>query len=358
MRIRCSAVLCVALFVALSWTPILGSGRRQHTFRTSTELVRVYATVRDKSGHLVTDLQAEDFEIRERGTRVPLTLFSADVQPIRLAILVDMSGTHFERAAAQQLRDGLSAFVDQFSADDRATVGWFSHEQIVIAPALTGDTSALKTLIESEIRIERAHPSLAAFTESRDNVIAGLQFRGRPLWNAIAAGTAALAREPGRKVILVLANGNNTTNLAGYPRLEELRLALAADEFMIYSVQGFEPRRADFGPRHADQITGSWEERQTTLQQLSDLTGGGSVTAPFDPVRGRGGGWTGVDIKKNGLSLAFRSQLAGIIEELRRQYTLGFVPTRRDGKAKTIEVRVSRPETDVWARKTYIAPEP
>jgi hypothetical protein len=104
-------VLCIALFVALSWTPIFGSGRPQQKFRASTELVRVYATVRDKSGHLVTDLRAEDFEIRDRGTLLT-----------------------------------------------RGVIGWFSHERIVIGSALTANTEDLKTQIDTEIQTSTISP--------------------------------------------------------------------------------------------------------------------------------------------------------------------------------------------------------
>ncbi len=92
------------------------------------------------------------------------------------------------------------------------------------------------------------------------------------------------------------------------------------------------------------------------MKQVSDLTGGGFFTATFNR-RKTTLGMDGVDANKNPLSLAFRSQLAGVIEELRHQYTLGFVPTKRDGKMAAIDVRVSRSKADVWARKTYIAPK-
>ena len=112
-----------------------------------------------------------------------------------------------------------------------------------------------------------------------------------------------------------------------------------------------------------DDIPGTYEERETSLQQITDLTGGGFIIAPFDPRRPatgprvRGSSISGESADRHPLSLAFRSQLAGIIDELRHQYTLGFVPTRRDGKVGKIEVRVKRPGLKVWARQTYLAPK-
>ena len=346
-----SAVPLVA-YMAVVGSVAASTRHQQPAFSSKSDLVRVYATVRDKSGHLVTDLQQSDFEVRERGARVPLEVFSADVQPIRVAVMVDASGSFFERATFQHLRDGLSAFVGQLGPEDRATIGWFSGEKIFVEHPLTSDAAELRRQLDTELQIERVQPELAASIASKDSVAFAFQYRGRPLWNAIGTAAEKLKAEPGRKVVLVLANGDNTKLLPGHLRLSALKSLFASDELMVYGVHGFEPRLADERP---DQIAGSYEERQTTLQNVTELTGGGYLIAPFDR-RKRTLGMTGEKANLNPLSLAFRSQLAGIIEELRHQYTLGFVPTKRDGRVGGIEVRVTRPNTQVWARKTYMAP--
>jgi hypothetical protein len=62
----------------MAWSGVAG----QTPFRAATDLVRVYATVKDKDGHLVTGLRQDEFELRDRGTRTPLAVFSTDAQPI------------------------------------------------------------------------------------------------------------------------------------------------------------------------------------------------------------------------------------------------------------------------------------
>ena len=74
--------------VCIALSPIV-EGRQQPQFRSTTDIVRVYATVQDRTGHLVTDLRQEDFELRDRGTVVPLSVFSTDAQPLSVAIMVD-----------------------------------------------------------------------------------------------------------------------------------------------------------------------------------------------------------------------------------------------------------------------------
>jgi VWFA-related protein len=328
-------------------------------FSSGTDVVRVYATVKDKTGHLVTDLEPQDFEIRDRGKVVPLAVFSKEVLPITAAIIVDMTGFVFSLQTFELLRDGLSGFVEGLETHDRATIGWFSKEQIMPGPALTSDREVLKRFVMTDIRMEVAHPQIGNANVSFISV----DTIRRPLWNAIGAAARSLATEPGRKVVVVLANGSNTHLLPGYPRLTDVKALIATDEFMVYAVHGFEPRLADLR-MNRDDLPGTLEERQTSLQEITDLTGGGFIVAPFDakrPAAGprvRGTGLSGAESGyRHPLSLAFRSQLAGIVDELRHQYTLGFVPALRDGKVGKIEVRMKRPDLKVWARRTYLAPK-
>ena len=124
---------------------------------------------------------------------------------------------------------------------------------------------------------------------------------------------------------------------------------------MIHAVNGFEPRLSE-GLRGSQYEDAPVADTQNTLEDLTESTGGGFLHAPFNP-RKHGLGMTGERAGAHPLSPAFASMLAGIADELHHQYTLGFVPTRRDGKIGKIEVRVNRPGMKVWARKTYLAPQ-
>ena len=44
-----------------------------------------------------------------------------------------------------------------------------------------------------------------------------------------------------------------------------------------------------------------------------------------------------------------------VVQQLRQQYVLGFVPAAFDGKRHSLTVRVKRPGLQVQARKSYIA---
>ena len=48
--------------------------------------------------------------------------------------------------------------------------------------------------------------------------------------------------------------------------------------------------------------------------------------------------------------------LARVVDELHQAYTLRFAPTAFDGRLHALEVRVTKPDLTVRARRGYVAP--
>ena len=123
---------CGAL--AASALGVLGAVERQQpTFKGTGEAVRVFVTVTDRDGRLVPALTRDDFEVRDEGKPQPITLFDNTPQPIRLIVMLDVSGSMegnlpLLRAAAEQL-------FARLRPDDVARVGSFGHE-VTISPAV------------------------------------------------------------------------------------------------------------------------------------------------------------------------------------------------------------------------------
>ena len=61
-------------------------------FRAGIDLVRVYATVMDKQRRLISDLSKDDFQLFDNGIPQSIALFSNDVQPISIVVMLDRSG--------------------------------------------------------------------------------------------------------------------------------------------------------------------------------------------------------------------------------------------------------------------------
>src|SRR5579862_5319419 len=63
------------------------------TFRSSVDLVRVTAIVRDHKGRFAQDLTVRDFEVLDGGERRPIAEFSLDSAGVSVALLFDVSGS-------------------------------------------------------------------------------------------------------------------------------------------------------------------------------------------------------------------------------------------------------------------------
>src|ERR1700739_4171340 len=80
------------------------------TLKVQTNLVNVFATVRDKKNGLITDLKQDDFKIYEDGAEQKIAFFSKEMNlPITLAILIDTSGSMQNILGAEQ--DAASRFI-------------------------------------------------------------------------------------------------------------------------------------------------------------------------------------------------------------------------------------------------------
>ena len=62
-------------------------------FTVNVDLVVLHATVRDRKGHIVADLQKEHFEVFEESVRQSLQLFLREDIPVTVGLVVDHSGS-------------------------------------------------------------------------------------------------------------------------------------------------------------------------------------------------------------------------------------------------------------------------
>jgi hypothetical protein len=142
----------------------------------------------------------------------------------------------------------------------------------------------------------------------------------------------------------VLANGpEDDANLPDVPGRKYIETAMEEGSFMVYVVSLFEGNRVD-RRRPNDAVT---NPSRLSLTEVVETTGGGYFRA-FPGGRAQ--------YLKEATDGYLVQRLSAVVEELRSQYALGFVPRHRDGKVGKIEVRVNRPGVTVSARKSYRAP--
>jgi VWFA-related protein len=192
-----------------------------------------------------------------------------------------------------RIREAATAFVNALWPDDRARIGSFGME-VAISPFLTSDKATLRRIVDEEL-----WPG-----------------HNTPLWHATDIAMTALAEEPGRRVVLLFTDGNDSVLLVPGSR-NKTRGRAERDGFMVYAI-GLK----NYG-------------LSDDMLNLSSLTGGGHYL-----VR-----------KEDDLGQAF----AKVVEELHHQYVLGFVTEKVDGRAHKLTVRTKAAGMKVRARKSYIA---
>src|SRR5262245_22295746 len=92
-------VVIAAVLVCSSATVFLA--QQEPRFKGGVDLVSLNVTVMEGTRY-VPDLEEQDFEVYEDGTRQAITFFSRVQQPIALAILLDTSASMNERLETAQ----------------------------------------------------------------------------------------------------------------------------------------------------------------------------------------------------------------------------------------------------------------
>jgi Ca-activated chloride channel family protein len=308
---------CTALAAVVAGA--LVAAGQQPVFRGTGEAVHVFVTVTDGDGRLVTTLAQSDFEVRDEGRPQPITLFDNTPQPIRLVVMLDVSGSMegnlpLLRAAAEQL-------FARLRPDDVARVGTFGND-ISISPSFTRDVGELRRALPDAIAADAP----------------------TPLWRAIDEALEAFGDESeARPVILVLSDGKDSGPIGFRPRFvsqAEVIDRARGEDVMIYAIgmrsRSAQTRRPAIGPGGLQAMLTA-DLPDPGLARVAQETGGGYTEIRF-----------GQD-----LGAAF----ARVADELHSQYLIGFAPPRRDGKVHEIDVRVSQRGLKPRARKSYVAPK-
>jgi Ca-activated chloride channel family protein len=293
-----SAKRALALAAAiLALVPVLAQVQPPPTFRTGTKAVSLYTTVTE-AGRLVPGLTRDDFEILDNGKPQALTVFSNEVLPITVVVMLD---TSFSMTGnIDTLKAGAEQFLLRLLKGDRARVGDFNDKIQMVSP-LTGDRDEL---IASLRDVDFGYPTR--------------------LYDAIAEGLTELQDVEGRKVVLVFTDGDDT---ASRTRFGTVLDRAQTGEVMMYAI----------GLQGQVSINGRSVRTKPdrSLKKLAEETGGGY----FELSR----------------TDQLMSTFTRVALELHSQYLLGFSPEARDGKTHTLEVRVKQPGMIARARKTYVA---
>jgi len=285
-------LLCAMATAALAQEP---------TFRVDVSLVPIFATVKDANGRLIGSLEKEDFTISDNGAPQQIATFERRTeQPLMVSLLIDNSGSTAKdlKYELQSVRRFISALFGSGNPKDALALYSFNYE----VRELCRPTRNMATL-------DRALSSLKSEA-------------GTSLYDAIFLAARDLENRQGRKVILIVTDGGDTTSSKDFHAA--LRAAHLADA-VIYSVLVM-PITNDAGRN----VGG-----ENALFTLGERTGGRVFAPNLGP----------------GIDQAFTD----ILKELRTQYLLGFYPKNpplTSDPFHRIEVKV-RGDLRVSARNGY-----
>ncbi len=313
------------------------------SIKIESTLVSVPVIVSDRSGRYIAGLKQADFTLYKDNVKQPIAFFTAEEEPLNIALLLDTSQS--AKSVLDDIKDRAKDFLKQLRPQDKAIVVTFDYDVHILSP-LTANRKEL------EKAVKRA--------EIGDYV-------GTTLRDALAAVfNDAFKSIQGRKAIILLTDGKD--HGSRIPVDELLDMAEESDT-MIYSIfyttkmptyiqrmpgrgrlEPF-PRRGRGGrfpllpEASAQQFPDRQQRRQRReqmnqeaaefLEELSNISAGRFYRSEVK------------DLQK---------QFELIADELRHQYRLGFYPEgdRREGTLHRLRVEVASTDAVVRARRSYI----
>jgi len=294
------ALLNIAIMVAAgqshNTTKVVLSGDRsldqqsaledtQDALKLNTDLVNVVVTVTDRSGQAIDGLQKESFRVSDDKVEQPISFFSEEDTPVSVAIVFDTSGSMSD-GTIERAKEALARFIQTSHPQDEFTlIGFSSSPQLLLDRVRDGNAVLDK--------FTYAHPT--GQTALYDAVYLGIE--------KVSQGVYP------KKAIILISDGEENNSRCSFGKL---RRQLQESGVVVYTVRvGMLPLPKSIGGMVMDQVASA---------------SGGKSFWPKNSER---------------LDETFEQ----IALELRRQYSIGYLPSNfvPDGKLHKIKVSLTVP---------------
>ena len=291
----------------------------------NVDLVNILASVRDKRGGLVANLEQKDFTVLEDGKSQTIKYFTRETDlPLTIGMLVDTSGS--QRNLIEIERNAASAFFSEvLHKKDEAFLIQFGEEA-----ELLQDYTGSARMLNQALNGLRPSSGVGGLHPGPVPTVGGP--RGTVLYDAVyLAANDKLKGEVGRKVIVVITDGVDEGSRLTINQAVE---AAQKSDAVIYSIEYYDPSAYGgmfgFGGGGGDSY----------LRKMSDETGGHVYR---------------VD-RRHPLDEVFKE----LQDEMRSQYSIAYTPTNgvKDGSYRKLDIKVASKDMKVQARKGYYAIKP
>jgi VWFA-related protein len=294
--------------------------------RVRVELVNVGVTVTDAAGKFVEGLAKENFHVFDDGSEQPITNFAPIEAPAQALLLIEAGPAVYllEREHLQ----AAYALLSGLARDDRVAVVSYADAAQGALDFTTDKRAAGSALEGLRFNLGMGQLNLAA---------------------ALETSVAWLETLPGKKAVVLLSTGVDTSGPARWQRMIE-RLRTSDVTVLAVALAGEMREPSPAKKKKSDTAAlaaANFEEADRALRDIAEASGGRA----YFP-------------KKAKEFAAIYAQAAAL---LRHQYSLGFAPARRDGRVHRIEIRVDLPAAPassgkaapalrVSHRQAYVAP--
>ena len=291
----------------------------------NVSLVNILASVHDKHGALIGNLNKDDFTVLEDGKQQTIKYFTRETDlPLTIGLLIDVSASQrnlldIEKRAAheffsQVLRKKDEAFLISFGEDSE----------------LLQDYTNSPKLLQSGLSQLQVNSGASGIGPGPVPTIS--QPRGTVLYDAVyLAAHEKLTSEVGRKVIVLITDGIDEGSKL---KIEDAIEAAQKADAVIYSIDYADPSAYGGGFFSIGGVSDS------ALQKMSGETGGRVFKVS----------------RKTTLEDAFKQ----LQEEMRSQYSIAYTSTNpdQDGSFRKITLKVADKNMKVQVRKGYYAIKP
>jgi len=333
--------------------PEPGEGPKAFTLHVQTNFVQVPFTVKDNKNRLVPGLTWRDVRIYENGLRQQMALFTVDPFPLSVALVIDQSMS-FDNMT--KVNNALGALQGAFASYDEVAVFTYNNGPRMQTDFTAAQSARLGAVLERSKSTGRE--GAMAFTSGplsqNINMNGGAQSYIDPNTNSthgtslsntlnvpkevhtlndaiLAAATHLSKTRPGRRrIVYVISDGKEAGSTASF---KEVVKYLQTNKIAVYATLVGNSTLPVVG--FLDRIHLPLTMRDNILPAYAAETGG-NVDGEF---------------RQKGIEQSF----ARIAEEVRTQYTVGYYTHEPfiDGKYRSIEVKVMRPNLTVIAKKGY-----
>ncbi|MBV9081470.1 MAG: VWA domain-containing protein [Acidobacteriaceae bacterium] len=269
-------------------------------FRSDTRLVVLHASVTDRKGKLITNLDRNAFRVFENGQPQDVKIFRREDVPVSLGILVDDSGSMSEKLP--RVAAAARAMVEASNPQDEVFIVNFNDEAYLDVP-FTNDINKMQQGLD---RIDAR-----GGTAMRDAIDMSITYMKKQA-------------KMDKKVLMVITDGNDNASTA---TLEQVVQRADKTDTLVYAIGLF-----------SEEEKHEASKARRALNELTTATGGLALY-PKDVN----------DVKAQALEIA---------HDIRNQYTIAYTPHMQalDGTYRQIKVTVNAPgKPSVRTRSGYYA---